>query len=193
MLWMTWLLTVPVQAGDIYITELPNGTIEFTDTPQRIGTTIFELGGAPPTTNKINSRNFPNLNAWDLYIQTAATQYALPAALIKAIILAESAMVPTAESNVGAIGLMQLMPRTAEALGVSNPWDPIQNIDGGSRYIREQLDNFGEYRLAVAAYHAGPTNVRKYNGIPPFESTQTYVIRVMELFEHFKSQYPTHP
>ena len=187
------LLANSITAGDIYITELPNGTIQITDSPVISGTSIFELGGPPPKSDRINTRNFPNLNAWDLYIQESAVRYALPAALVKAIILAESAMIPTAESHVGAMGLMQLMPTTAAALGVTDAWDPIQNIDGGCRYIREQLDNFGDYHLAVAAYHAGPGNVRKYKGIPPFETTQTYVIRVMELFEHFKAQYPIVP
>ena len=179
--------------GEVFITELPNGTIQITDSPVHGGTSIFQLDGPPPKIERINDRNFPNLNLWDYYILDSATRYALPAALVKAIILAESAMVPTAESNVGAMGLMQLMPATAKALGVLDPWDPGQNIDGGCRYIREQIDNLGEYHLAIAAYHAGPGNVRKYNGIPPFESTQTYVTRVMEYFEHFKAQYPIIP
>ena len=179
--------------GEVFITELPNGTIQITDSPLSGGTSIFELDGPPPKLQYVNDRNFPNLNLWDYYILDSATRYALPAALVKAIILAESAMIPTAESNVGAMGLMQLMPATAKALKVTDPWNPEQNIDGGCRYIREQMDNLGDYRLAIAAYHAGPGNVRKYNGIPPFESTQTYVARVMEYFEHFKTQYPIIP
>ncbi|MEC8382169.1 MAG: lytic transglycosylase domain-containing protein [Myxococcota bacterium] len=179
--------------GEVFITELPNGTIEISDSPLTSGTSIFQLDGPPPTLKHVNDKNFPNLDLWDFYILDSATRYALPAALVKAIILAESAMIPTAESNVGAMGLMQLMPGTAKALEVKDPWDPQQNIDGGCRYIREQIDNLGNYRLAIAAYHAGPGNVRKYNGIPPFESTQTYVTRVMEYFEHFKNQYPIIP
>ena len=179
--------------GEVFITELPNGTIQITDSPPSSGTSIFQLDGPPPTLKHVNDRNFPNLDLWDYYILDSATRYALPAALVKAIILAESAMIPTAESNVGAMGLMQLMPATAKALEVSDPWDPQQNIDGGCRYIREQIDNLGNVRLAIAAYHAGPGNVRKYKGIPPFESTQTYVTRVMEYFEHFKNQYPIIP
>ena len=162
---------------------------EISDSPLTSGTLIFQLDGPPPHSS-MSTTSFPNLDLWDFYILDSATRYALPAALVKAIILAESAMIPTAESNVGAMGLMQLMPATAKALEVSDPWDPQQNIDGGCRYIREQIDNLGHIRLAIAAYHAGPGNVRKYKGIPPFESTQTYVTRVMEYFEHFKNQYP---
>ena len=88
---------------------------------------------------------------------------------------------------------MQLMPKTAEGLGVTDPWDPEQNIDGGSRYIRQQLDTFGDLRRAIAAYHAGPANVRKYGGVPPFDSTQTYVTRVLDLYDLFLHQRPVTP
>lgn len=90
----------------------------------------------------------------------------------------ESSWNPEAGSSKGAYGLTQLMPGTAAELGV-DPTDPLQNLRGGARYLRQQLDEFGDARLALAAYNAGPGNVRKYGGIPPFEETQNYVSKII--------------
>jgi soluble lytic murein transglycosylase-like protein len=91
---------------------------------------------------------------------------------------AESSFNPDAVSSKGATGLAQLMPDTAAELGV-DPTDPIQNLRGGARYLRQQLDEFGDPVLALAAYNAGPGNVRKYGGVPPFAETQNYVSKIM--------------
>jgi len=118
----------------------------------------------------------------DLIMQTAY-EYGVDPQLVKAIAIAESDMNQNEISPVGAIGVMQLMPETAESLGV-NPYDEAENIVGGTKYIRQMLDTFdGDIPLAVAAYNAGPAAVQRYGGIPPYSETKNYVGRVMDLFQ----------
>ena len=119
--------------------------------------------------------------ALDPIFEEAAAKYGVNADLLKAIGKAESGFNASAVSSAGAIGVMQLMPATAQSLGVSNPYNARENIMGGAKYISRLLDKYdGNVRLALAAYNAGPGNVDKYGGIPPFEETQNYVKRVME-------------
>ena len=187
---LVFLLIQTIAAQDVYIGKSADGSIKFTDSPDHGGYVKFDVNGPPPKVGKVNLRNFPLLDAWDEYLQTSSVKTEVPVELLKAICLAESGMNPNARSHVGAMGLMQLMPATAKGLGVSDPWDPAQNIDGSARYMRKQINRFKEYRLAVAAYHAGPGNVRKYDGIPPFKTTQVYVKRVMKLYQFFLTQRP---
>jgi hypothetical protein len=113
-------------------------------------------------------------------VQKAAAKYNLPPALINAVIRAESNFKAKAVSPAGAQGLMQLMPATAKELGVKNPFDIEQNIDGGAKYLRKMLDRFGgNVRKALAAYNAGPGTVIKYNGRVPYPETRQYVKRVL--------------
>lgn len=122
-------------------------------------------------------------NVYNNTINEAAKRYGVDAALIKAIIMAESGYNHKAVSKRGAVGLMQLMPATATALGVEDLYNPVHNINGGAKYIKLLLDKYnGDLKLALAAYNAGSTKVRKYNGIPPFRATRRYVKKVVDYF-----------
>ncbi|HEY8297209.1 MAG TPA: lytic transglycosylase domain-containing protein [Candidatus Baltobacteraceae bacterium] len=124
----------------------------------------------------------------DSLVQANSAAWGVDPALVKAIIANESGFNANATSRTGAQGLMQLEPGTAAGLGVSNSYDPAQNIWGGTRYIRGLLDRFhGDMRLAVAAYNAGPGAVEKYSGIPPYAETQNYVQNVLSSYDKYKA------
>ncbi len=118
----------------------------------------------------------------------AAARYDVDHALIKAIIHVESGFDHRAVSNKGAQGLMQLMPQTSQQLHILNPFDPQQNIDGGTRYLRRMLDNFrGNLPLSLAAYNAGPELVQKTGTIPPIPLIEQYVHKVLQMYRHYKN------
>jgi soluble lytic murein transglycosylase-like protein len=126
---------------------------------------------------------------FDALIDASATAWHVDKALVKAIVANESAFDPHAMSPTGAQGLMQLEPATAAELGVTDPYDPGQNVGGGTRYIRGLLDRFhGDLRRAVAAYNAGPAAVEKYGGVPPYAETRAYVENVLESYRRYKKQ-----
>ena len=122
--------------------------------------------------------------AYEDLIQEAAQVYDLDPALIRAVMRTESAFNAAAVSPVGAMGLMQLMPDLAEEMGVLDPFDPRENIMGGAKYLRQLLDaHKGQIDLTLASYNAGPGNVARYRGIPPFKETRDYVKKITELLD----------
>ena len=119
------------------------------------------------------------------YFEEAAETYDVDVNLLKAIAKAESNFNPDATSGAGAMGIMQLMPTTVEELGIEDAYDAYDNIMGGAQIIAQNLERYdGDLSLALAAYNAGPGNVDKYGGIPPFEETQNYVTKVLEYYEN---------
>ena len=133
---------------------------------------------------------FRKVGAFHGQIMEAVDRFDVDPALVYAVISQESGGDPNVVSSKGAKGLMQLMDETAGELGVGDSFDPAENIVGGTRYLRQLLDRFGDVRLALAAYNAGPGAVERYGGIPPYEETRHYVERVLAYYRRYESAFP---
>lgn len=130
------------------------------------------------------------INRFNSIIKSASEKFGVNINLIKAVILAESAGKENAISSANAKGLMQIIDSTAEYLGIKNVWHPKENIFGGTKYLAELLQRYnGNLKLALAGYNAGPANVEKYNGIPPFSETKSYINRVLSYLNYFENNY----
>lgn len=147
--------------------------------PQRTGTSEFQ-GILEQTATATESRELPSTrDRIDQAVSAASQKYGVNQSLILAVMKQESAFNPQATSHAGAQGLMQLMPETAQELGVSDAYNIEENIEGGTRYLADMLYRYdGDVELALAAYNAGPGNVDRYDGIPPFNETRNYVKRI---------------
>jgi hypothetical protein len=162
-------------------------TFEPATHPAQLSTQSPTLNTQPD--NGRTSHITPSTHEIQQLIVRTAQRYGVDPALALALAKAESNFDPDATSHKGAIGVMQLMPETAKALGVANPYDPAENIDGGVRYLRQLIERFGgNIVLAVAAYNAGPNAVRRYGGIPPYPETQTFVRKVLAYWEAFRKE-----
>jgi soluble lytic murein transglycosylase-like protein len=176
-----FVLTVSPASADIYRYIDENGALIFTDVPKHTGYKVYMREQATYRTLAAGSY-YPYREA----VLKACTIYEVDEALVRAVIEVESDYNRYAVSWAGARGLMQLMPETMKFLGVKNPWDPEQNIQAGTRYLKGLLKKFsGDTRLALAAYNAGPNNVLKYGDVPPYEQTVNYVRKVMTRYRDF--------
>jgi soluble lytic murein transglycosylase-like protein len=180
------LLTAPLAAQEVEVNRLVfQGTNTIIDN--------FHSRAAEPGSMRANLENLrhrllanpfpiPDVVPEDSYYQMAiraAETHGIPKQLFFNLVTAESNWDPVIVSPRGAIGLAQLMPATAQELGV-DPWDALENLDGGARYLRQQYELFGTWELALAAYNAGPGAVAKYDGIPPYAETEDYVKKIMK-------------
>jgi len=171
------LLYPSTSLSDIYSFTDKNGVVNFTNVPTD-----------PRYKLIIKERHFdPRSINYGSLISRISGKYMVEDTLVRAIIKAESDFNHKAVSNKGAMGLMQLMPGTAEDMDVKNPFNPEENIEGGVRYFKWLLNRFKDnLPLAIAAYHAGGDAVIRYGGIPPFDSTQKYVKQVLKYFKEYK-------
>ncbi len=158
------------------------------------------VAGAPTFASELAKAGAPQTSApataggatpFGAEIDAAASRYGVDPALLRGLVRQESGFDPAARSPAGALGLTQLMPGTARELGVTNPLDPAQALDGGARYLRQQLDRFGgDESKALAAYNAGPGAVQRFGGVPPYAETQNYVQRVLGFAGEYRAAAP---
>ena len=175
---LSCLLALPsFVCGQVYGYTDENGVLILSNVPTEDRMRMI-IDGTPEEAGKA----WRYTGQYDGLIQKAAAMYHVDAALVRAVIAVESAFNRFARSHKGAMGLMQLMPSTARQLGVANPFDAWQNIRGGTSYLKSQLDDFGNLRLALAAYNAGPTAVRRYGTVPPYKETKNYVRKIMAIY-----------
>ena len=181
------------QSGATYVLVDHLGRTLYTDRPDRYPDYTRLTGQSARATLERSSRRPSKKNRGrtdiDQLIAVTAIRNELDSALLKAVVHAESSFNPRARSRRGALGLMQLMPRTAKHYGVRNAFDPKQNLTGGARHLRDLLNRFnGNETLALAAYNAGETAVKRHGGIPPYAETRAYVRRVQRLRRTYQQQ-----
>ncbi len=164
-------------AGEIYYYQDARGVLHFTDIPD-----------SPEYRPYFCFNSGPEVDRGEILglIRRYCSHYKVDADLVQAVMEVESDFEPRAVSSKGAQGLMQIMPETQNDLGLRDPFDPEANIEAGVRYLKKMMDTFTSVETALAAYNAGPGNVRRYQGLPPFPETQQYVQRVLSIYQGLK-------
>jgi len=184
---LSFLLWPAISGADIYRYVDGEGIIHYSNTQPDGKFSLYLREGpkASPPKSKAASVDAGWMNG---YVDRFSRANDLPPALVRAIITAESNGQRKAVSRKGAEGVMQLMPFTSKRMQVADPFDPIENIEGGIKYIKELLVAFeGDLTNTIAAYNAGPAAVRKYGGVPPYRETRLYVRRVMDLYRQYSA------
>jgi soluble lytic murein transglycosylase-like protein len=190
-----WSASAWARGGEVYKYVEPDGTIVYTNV-KPAGRKVQRLRGsfrpAPRPSDAPVRAVRVSRDEYDEYIRNAARRYRIPEALVWAVMHTESNFDPLAVSHMGASGLMQLMPATAEEMYVKDIFDVRDNIEGGTRYLRVLANMFdGDMVKMVAAYNAGPDAVKKYRGnVPPYAETQAYVRKVIQLYFEYKKRHP---
>lgn len=174
----------------MYVCKNSKGVMQFTNAPSASDCKIYSRKSKAKSRSAQKSYHPINPNIYDSHIQKAGTRYSIDPHLIKAVIMIESDFDRYAVSKTGARGLMQLMPGTAKELNVIDSFNPKQNINGGTLYLRNLLNMFdGDLSLTLAAYNAGPTLVKKINRIPRIPETVRYVKKVLRQYNKYKGNY----
>jgi hypothetical protein len=193
-IWLLFFLSIaPVAYADIYKYVDDNGIVCYTDLPlgKKADRIHKEKTSPAPEQNLNPRRNSKDSGDYHSIVHEKASNYNIDPSLIKAVIKTESNWNDRAVSKKGAIGLMQLMPSTANDMRVRNPFDPEENIEGGTKYLKYLIERFnGDITLALAAYNAGPKTVEKFGYVPPINETKQYVNRVLALYNG-QTYYPS--
>ena len=191
------VFSTQASGGDMYRCSDARGKVSYTNMPAikqnctKLGVArVIRLPSASFNTKQYDGGKSGSVVTYDKLINQASKRFGLDANLIRAVIHTESSFNPKDISSTGAQGLMQLMPKTAKEMGVRNPFDPEQNIMGGTRYLRRQLDTFeGDVILSLAAYNAGPTLVKKLGRVPHVDETKRYLKKVISHYKTYRKRY----
>jgi len=177
------VLSSPSAGADLYRYVAPDGTLHYSDAPMTRSYRPVRAAWARVGRDRGHEARLSRLSdKFSQEVSRASAVTGLDTRLLHAVIAVESDHRREVVSPKGAMGLMQLMPRTAAELGVIDPFDPEENILAGARYLRRLWDRFGDLTLALAAYNAGPERVEQFGGVPPFAETESYVVQVRRLY-----------